>query len=186
MDVQYETIQKKFEEIKSFITHDLGVLVNSPSGVNYTAALLIACACETLAWFKYGKQNIGDQFLRDMMLPEQWKPVSKSLYDALRDGLAHAFETMNVKVGSKQFDIGVSWGNHKHLTFNENHSILYLNMKTMADHLLIAIANYEQELKNNPTVREKFFETMRKMRNGFSQDVSNGSSERAAWEVLLK
>ena len=186
MDVQYETIQPKFEEAKRFITHDLGVLVNSPSSVNYTAALLIACACETLAWFRYGKQHSGDRFLRETMLPSRWKSVSSSLYDALRDGLVHAFETKKVKVGPKQFDIGVSWGNHQHLTFNENRSILYLDVKTLADHLLIAIGNYEQELKSNPTARERFFETMREMRNGFSKDTSNNESERSAWEELLK
>lgn len=53
-------------------------------GVNYTAAFLIACAGEAVAWFKYGRQNLGDQFLRDMMSPDDWKPVSKSLYSALR------------------------------------------------------------------------------------------------------
>jgi hypothetical protein len=186
MDVQYETIKSKFEEIKHNLTNDLKTVARSARSVNYTAALLIACACESLARFKYGRKNNGDQFFRETMLPDAWKPVSRSLYDALRDGLAHAFETMNVKVGSKQFDIGISWSQQTHLTFNESRTGCYLNVQNMVNDLLAAIDGYEQELINDPKARARFYETMREMKNGFIKDVSNNTSERAAWEELRK
>jgi hypothetical protein len=128
--------------------------------VNYTAALLIACACEALAWFRYGDKYKGDQFLSEMMLPSQWQPAAKSLYGALRNGLAHAFETMTIVIGPRQIEIGVDWGRHTHLTFDPTHSLLNLNIFTMAEDLEQVINRYEEELKTSGEARAKFHETI--------------------------
>ena len=186
MDVDYEVIEPRFQQLRKYVLHDLNVLVQSESSLNYTAALLIACACEALAWFRYGEKYIGDKFLAEMMLPSQWQPVAKSLYDALRDGLAHAFETKTIVVRQHRFEIGIAWGTHDHLTFDSARALLYLNIFTMAKDLNLAIDRYEEELKTNKEARARFYETMREMKNSFVKDVSTSPYERPVWESLLK
>ena len=186
MDVEYAVIEPRFQQLRGNILHDLNVLLQSQSSVNYTAALLIACACEALAWFRYGDKYKGDKFLSEMMLPSQWQPAAKSLYNALRNGLAHAFETMTIVVGPRQFEIGVDWGRHTHLTCDPTHSLLYLNIFTMAEDLNQAINRYEEELKTSGEARAKFHGTILRMKNSFRKDVSTNPRERPVWEELLK
>src|SRR2546426_7151758 len=117
MAVEYEAIRGKYEQLRSFIINDLTLLVQQETGGNYLAACLIACACEALSRFKYGLPHKGELFFSEMTLTEKWKPVAESLYDALRNGIVHGYDTKFIIVASHRVEIVVSWKQHPHLTF---------------------------------------------------------------------
>jgi hypothetical protein len=87
MAVEYETIRGKLEQLRDFIIKDLTLLVQQETGGQYLAACLIACACEALSRLKYGVPYKGELFFSEMTLPEKWKPVAGSLYNAPRTAL---------------------------------------------------------------------------------------------------
>ena len=54
MAVPFAEIAERFERVFSFIRGDLERILTLKPGVNYAAASLIACACETPAKYRYG------------------------------------------------------------------------------------------------------------------------------------
>ena len=83
MAVKFDDIRADFLELKGFVLSDLEIITSAPGGGNYAAALLITTACEALGTVRYGKKDEGVDFFRDYLLPEKWRPVGKSIYDAL-------------------------------------------------------------------------------------------------------
>jgi hypothetical protein len=86
--VEFNEIKDDFLELEGFVLTDLGIITNAPKGGNYAAALLITAACEALGTLRYGRKDAGVDFFENYLVPEQWREVSKSIYHALRDGLA--------------------------------------------------------------------------------------------------
>src|SRR5207253_713989 len=93
MAIDFENIRKDFEELQGFVLTDLEIITRAPTGGNYAAALLITTACEALGTLLYGTDSGGTDFFANYLLPPRWRPVAKSIYDALRNGLAHSFST---------------------------------------------------------------------------------------------
>jgi hypothetical protein len=160
MEVSYEDIRETFEKIHAYFTYDLKLLSGQSKGGNYITALLIACACETLARFRYGKSN-GAQFFAKEMLTEEWRPVAPSLFDAMRNGIAHCYETKPIRIDDKLIDIGISWREHPHLQFSRDKNVLYLNIQTMAEQILKLLQEYESSLKADQKLRLQFSKVMR-------------------------
>ena len=178
MAVSYDSIREDFERIRGYFTNDLEVLVKQNVSVNYLAAFLIACACETIAWYKYHNSK-GDLVFKEL-LPERWKPVAFSLYDAMRNGIAHRYETKRLKVGERHLDICISWKMERHLTFSPDKTAVYLNIKDMAGKLFALFEQYERDLRVSPDLREKFRAGSRG-----SWDKSPPGNEIAIWKELL-
>lgn len=179
MDVSYDDIKEDFERVRHYITNDLTLMVRQDVGGNYLAAFLIACACETIAWYKYHKQHKGSVILKEL-LPVEWKPVAFSLYDAMRNGIAHRYETKTLKVGGTRLEIGISWKDKPHLTFASDKSAVYLNIKDMAVQVHALFGQYENDLRNSPDLRGKFREGSR----GKWEKCPPGN-ENATWIKLL-
>ena len=183
MAVEYEVIKDKFEQLRNFIINDLTLIIQQETGGNYLAACLIACACEALSRFKYGSPHKGELFFSEMTLPSKWQPVAESLYDALRNGIVHGYDTKFIIVGSQRIEIVVSWRQHPHLTFLPGTTYLYLNIQTMAADLERALTKYKAELKTDPKLRDRFWQTMRDMSNEWDQPAQG--KELGAWKELL-
>src|SRR5438132_7686229 len=92
MAVPYESIRAEVERLRAYVTHDLDILIAQEVGGNYLATALITCACDALSYLKYGHRNRGDLFFAEV-LPDLWKPIAKTLYDAIRNGIIHTYET---------------------------------------------------------------------------------------------
>ena len=92
MAVPYETIRAEVERLCNYVTHDLDRLIGQDVGGNYLAAALTTCACDAISYLKYGQRNRGDLFFTEI-LPDLWKPIAKTLYDAIRNGIVHTYET---------------------------------------------------------------------------------------------
>jgi hypothetical protein len=160
MEISYEDIRPTFEKVRHYFTFDLKLLTSQILGGNYITGLLIACACETLARFRDEKAT-GEQFFTEKMLPDEWKPVGSSLFDAIRNGIAHCYETKPIRIGDKLLEIGISWRQQPHLQFSPDKKVLYLNIQTMAEQILDLLKEYESSLMADQKLRLQFSKAMR-------------------------
>lgn len=183
MVVEFDTIKNDFLELEAFVLNDLGIITNSPKGGNYAAALLITTACEALGTLRYGRKDGGVEFFANYLLPERWRVVSKSIYDALRNGLAHSFSTKTlISASEKPIELGISWTKENHFSYEASRSVLFLNVQQLANDLRGAFSRYKSELQQNTELRDTFFRWREKQR---TYQVQN-ESEREAWNALLK
>jgi hypothetical protein len=122
-------------------------------GGNYTAALLLAVGCEALSLLL--EQGPDDVLVGLFTRRGIDQHMAKDIVDALRNGLAHAFDTKFVQVGPKQAELVVSWGAQEHLKCETAPPRLYLNVRTMWDDLKQALDAVEERLKSEPTWAER-------------------------------
>lgn len=66
MVVSFEDINDKFDRVFGFIRRDLERILELEVEGNFAIALLITCACETLAKFRYGSSE-GSKVFRDLL-----------------------------------------------------------------------------------------------------------------------
>lgn len=157
MAIPFKTIDESFRNLRAFILHDLELIVSRPKGGNYAAVLLITSACEALGRLRYGTEDGGGSFFRYYLLPEGWQSVAAHLYDALRNGLAHAYATkMVVQVGDRPVEIVISWREKEHLSFASDQSQLFINVQVLATSLHKAFGRYEKDLRSDTQLRELY------------------------------
>jgi tetratricopeptide (TPR) repeat protein len=53
--------------------------------------LVVTSACEALGRLRFGTESGGSRFFGEYLLPVDWRPAANHLYDAVRNGLAHAY-----------------------------------------------------------------------------------------------
>lgn len=183
MALEYDTIKDDFLELKAFVLNDLGIITNSAKGGNYAAALLIATASEALGTLRYGRKDGGQEFFANYLLPKPWRVVSKSIYDALRNGLAHSFSTKTVvNASEKPIELGISWSKEKHFSYDSGRSVLFINIQQLAHDLRSAFDQYQSELLQCAELRDTFHRWREKQR---IYQVQN-ESEKGNWSALLK
>ncbi len=164
MAVKYETIRSEVERLQNYVLNDLSLVVNQNRGGNYLAASLITCACDAIAYLKSGEPNRGDLVFAGL-LPDLWKPVARNLYDAIRDGIVHVYETKIIDIESRHVSILISWGAKPHLQLSPNQEEIYINIPTLAEDLRTFIARFEAELKTNSNLRDTFYKSMHRHRH---------------------
>ena len=179
MAVRYETIRSEVERLRNYVTNDLNLVVKQKIGGNYLAASLITCACDAISYLKYGKPNRGDLFFAEL-LPDLWKPVARNLYDAIRDGIVHVYETKTIRIGSLQLDIVISWGARPHLHLSPSGKSVNINVPKLAQDLTDAISRFETELKSNPGLRDTFYKSMQRDR-----ELNPNKTELGNWNHVL-
>jgi hypothetical protein len=177
----FDLIEKEFYELRDFVLNDLDLLINLPKGSNYTAALLVATACEVLGRLRY-ESGKGDEFFKNYLVPENWRPVASTIFDALRNGLAHSFATkVIVQIPGKELNLGISWKEKPHFVYDAKESCVYLNVRNLSYALRHAFEQYETELRTDTNLCELFRKRRRKK---MTINVRN-DAERQEWERLL-
>jgi len=150
-------IEKEFDESLGYVRQDIGWLREHDSGLNYTVALLICCACDMLAWHR----DVPDHQVFTSLLPddESYRAIGKSMFEALRNGLAHRFRPDTIKIGVDQFRFTLSWKGRTHLgVINGDPPWLVLNVKVLEESVIAQIDEYQEELKRSETARIAFQE----------------------------
>ncbi len=179
MVVPYENIRAEVERLCAYLTQDLDILIAQEIGGNYLAAALITCACDALSYLKYGHRNRGDLFFAEI-LPDLWRPIAKTLYNAIRNGIIHTYETKTIILDSRRLDIAVSWRAKPHLHLSARGTEVYVNVSQLSQDLKAAIARFEADLKVNGNLRGTFFRAMRGER-----EINAVNPERQIWQRVL-
>ena len=160
MAVSFEEIEKKFDKIFGFIEGDLKRIITLHPGVNYAAALLVACACDTLAEYKYGRRGQGEKVLRKLLPAGPYRKVAKPIYDALRDGFAHGYNGYDILFDGQTLQIAIAWKRGTHLSVRKIKEVpnLILNVRQLCEALFLEFEKYRHTLKENETSRKFFLE----------------------------
>ena len=179
MAVAYETIRSEVERLRNYIIKDLDLLVNQDVGGNYLAASLITCACDAISYLKYGKPHRGDLVFSEL-LPDFWQPVANTLYDAIRHGIVHVYDTKTIVVGPIRLNVVISWKARPHLHLSSTGTDVYVNVRQLARDLRNAIARFETDLKGDGKLRDTFYKSMRRDR-----EIHARKLDRMKWQNVF-
>src|SRR6266446_1621410 len=126
-----KTRAEVFLDLRKFVTHDARQILSLERGGNYAAALLIAIGSEALSRIQgLGKTTVFRRLVTPYGLNDH---MADDLFDAVRQELAHMYDTKLIKVGDHIFGIYVGWGGLAHMSVlrdRDPHG-LCLNVKTM-------------------------------------------------------
>lgn len=129
-----DNVRDAFDQIPQFLKWDLRAIIDADHGGNYAAALLVAVGCEALSRVLDRPKNffLARLFTKHGLPPE----IAQEVADALRNGVAHIYDTLYIEAGDLRLELIVSWGARPHLTVRRNPPGLYLNVRTMREDVL--------------------------------------------------
>lgn len=178
----FDEIENDYHELRDFILNDLSLLLNSSKGGNYATTLIIATACEVLGPLRY-QHNGEREFFKNYLTPEKWRPVAFSIYDALRNGLAHSFSPKSlVQINGTTLEVGISWKEKPHFTYDQSSSVIYINVVQLATSLENAFNIYENELRTNSELCNQY----KTKRNKKRETNIHNQKEKNEWLKLIK
>jgi hypothetical protein len=162
--LSYADIEKEFEESLGYIHNDIEWLQKNDSKLNYTVALLVGCACEALA--DAGASTSKERILAEVLPAGDWQQLAKPLFDALRNGLAHSFDTKHLHVGAAEIQIHISWTKKDVVSIvkTQNGLGLLIGIQPIADLIRGKINDFKQVLRTDEAARRRFRAAMRRDR----------------------
>ena len=179
--VSFAEIKQEFDETLGYIRQDMRALGESDLHLNYTLALLICCACDSIAWHR----DLRDYEVFVSLLADPFKPIGKSMFEGIRNGLAHRFRPDTVVIGDRRCRFTLSWKDATHLSVIEGEpDWLRLNNRALTVAIVQQIDQYEAELKhdNGEALRVDF---RKKHTEGCLKRIDSGSPVANAWLAAL-
>src|SRR5579871_5919144 len=156
----YADIKQEFDVSLGYVRQDIRWLLQSGSSLNYTVALLIGCGCEMLAAAAKGdKHRRGEYVLAELLPPGDWRLLADTLYTALRDGLAHGFDTKHLVVDGKPIQIYMTWRWPRLAEIMcEAGGVMGVRVGTqvLANALCEKIDEFEKQLQQDESARQQF------------------------------
>ena len=181
VEVTFAKIENEFRETFGYVRQDIAAIRKKNLSLNYTVALLICCACEMLAWHK----NLEADEVFTSLLPdtEPYPVIGKTLFEALRNGLAHNFRPDTIIIGSHQWRFSFIPQQGPQVSVRKGEpNWLQLNVQDLEEQVKAKIKAYEEELQQSQSARLKFLEKSKKsMRTKFP-----GARIAEAWKSLLR
>jgi len=160
----FEQIDSEVKKIRNYVFHDLELIVKQQTGGNYAAIAIMLCACDLFARLRYCRRDEGWRFVVDYMgtLNANYAKIGKTLYDALRHGIMHSYETKKVRIGNRLIDFGISWREKQHFSVDSEKSRIHINVPAIHSDLTQAFEAYVEDLKKNGQLRDNFRNMLRK------------------------
>jgi hypothetical protein len=123
------TVRETFDELRQALTHVVTPLLDLDNVGHYAVALLVAIGSEALSRLQGKSQDIVFVGLltKHGLEPE----LASEVFDALRNGIAHTYNTKFIKKGSFTVELIVSWREKPHLSSRRDPPGLFLNVRTM-------------------------------------------------------
>ena len=153
-------IQNEFGNSLGYVRQDIRWLVEQNSRLQYTVALLVSCGCEMLASCRGDKFRKGESVFGELLPAGDWQALAKKIYSALRNGLAHGFDTRHILVDGQEHQMYFEWECPD--TIATRKSALGLRVvigtRALAQALCAKIDEYEILLKTNEVARKRFME----------------------------
>ena len=161
MEIVFKQIEKEFSETFGYVRQDIVELLKNDSPLHYTVALLVCCACEMLTWHRDLRDDQAHEVFTSLLPDtEPYKAVGKTLWEALRNGLAHNFRPATIKIGDDEWRFKISShrvGQGMSVTKGQSHWI-DLNFRDFSSRVNLQIDAYEQELRTSADARLRFHE----------------------------
>lgn len=144
--------QKAWENIRYPIKVGLREISDvEKKNVHYAGVLLVVIACEALSLLM-DLEREDEIFVNELILPHRKldRAMAEDLWKALRDGLAHIYDTKFIRVDDQLIEIMVSWEDYPHLTRRDDPPGIYLNLQTMRQDLERAFDLHDKEFWLGP------------------------------------
>ena len=179
--VSFADIQQEPGETLGYIRQDIRWLLAHDSGLNYTIALLVGCGCEMLADCRGGTKRLGEIVFAELLPPGELQTLAKRLYGALRDGLAHGFDTKHLSVDGTEHQIYLdSRGPQGIMIVKTSRGIgLKIGIRSLAEALCAKITDFETLLRQDEEARKRFMKARQR-----AADLN--TEEAAAWRAMVK
>lgn len=122
-----------FDHLRLTLEKEIPRQLEHPEGGHYVVALLIVIGSEALSKL----QGQPDEHLFVKMTTQRGLTslMASTLFNALRNGLAHLYDTKYIKAGVLMIELSVSWRLKRHLSVRRDPPCLYLNARTMWEDL---------------------------------------------------
>jgi hypothetical protein len=160
MEIAFKEIEKEFNETFGYVRGDIAEILKKNLGLNYTIALLACCACEMLTWHRGLRDDQAHEVFTSLLPDtEPYKAVGKTLWEALRNGLAHKFrpDTIRIEDDEWRFTISSQSGPYLSVAKGQPHWI-HLNIRAFSSRVISQIDAYERELRTSADARRSFHE----------------------------
>src|SRR5258707_8164326 len=146
--LSFADIGKQFNESLGYIRNDITAIRHGQATVNYTVALLIGCGCEMLAAGRDDDRKHPEKILAELLPSGDWRVLAGRLPTALRDGLAHGFDTKHLSVDGETIQIYISWGNQDAVRIQPvpGGKGLFIGVQPLAEALCAKIDQFEETL----------------------------------------
>ena len=174
-------VKREFDETLGYIREDLRWLLEKRSSLNYTIALLIGCGCEMLAACTGDKKRHGERVFAELLPPTpELQVLADRLYSALRDGLAHGFDTKHLRVNGTEHQIYLSSLGPQEFVIvrNERGIGLRIGIGALAEGLCAKITELEARLSHDENARRLFVDARQR-----TADLN--AAEADAWRALV-
>lgn len=178
MSVTFAEIKDEFEYSLGYIHNDIQALCQGEQTLNYTVALLVGVACEALE--DAGAYANKITILEDLLPDADWKRLARLLFDALRHGLAHNFDTKHIHVNGSVVQIYLSWTMKEMIRIVQvnGKDALYVSTCGLGNGVCQKIRDFRTKLENDAEARQRF-------RNALDHGRSV-KCDPQTWDVLKK
>jgi hypothetical protein len=179
--LSFADIENEFDESLGYIKNDVSALCRQNEKVNYTVALLVGCGCEVMAEGR-GDGKRPHEVFAELLPPNDWKVLAKPLYEALRNGLAHKFDTKHLHVKGESIQIYFSWTRKQIVDICSAGGGLglFIGTRPLGALFCTKIEEFRQELQTDAAARERF-------RRSYNRHnlTKCSTTETAAWSRLV-
>lgn len=138
------TVRVVFDHLRLTLETEIPRQLEHPEGGHYVVALLVAIGSEALS--RLQGQPAEHLFVKMTTQHGLTERMASTLFDALRHGIAHLYDTKYIKAGSLMIELSVSWRLKKHLSSRPDPPCLYLNVRTMWGDLQAELARLADSL----------------------------------------
>jgi hypothetical protein len=161
MEIAFRDIEKEFSETFGYVRQDIDELLKSDRPLHYTVALLVCCACEMLTWHRDLRDDQANEIFTSLLpVTEPYKALGKTLWESLRNGLAHKFRPDTIRIGDDEWRFRIvshRSGPYMSVTTGQPNWI-ELNIRPFALQVISQIDTYERELRARADARLGFCE----------------------------
>jgi hypothetical protein len=174
-------VKQEFAETLGYIRQDLQWLLEKKSSLNYTIALLIGCGCEMLAACAGDKKRRGEKVFAELLpATKELQVLADRLYSALRDGLAHGFDTKHIRVAGTEHQVYLASLGPQEIAIQKNSRGigLRIGIGALAEGLCAKITDLEKQLVQDEDLRQRFMDARQR-----TADLN--ADEVAAWRALV-
>jgi len=161
VEITFKQIETEFNETFGYVRQDIIELLKKEGPLHYTIALLVCCACEMLTWHRDLREDQAYEVFTSLLPDaEPYRAIGKTLWEALRNGLAHKFRPDTIKIENDEWRFTISSeksGPLIRVTRGQPHWIR-LNIRVFSSRVNSQIDAYEKELQTSPDTRLRFHE----------------------------
>lgn len=179
--ISFADIKEEFDETLGYIRQDIKWLLDKDSGLNYTIALLVGCGCEALAACRGDTKRKGEMVFAELLPSGELQILATRLYGALRDGLAHGFDTKHILADGTQHQIYLnSRGPQGIAVVKNSRGIgLRIGIRSLAESLCAKITDFETLLRQDEDARRRF-------QAAHQRAADLNKDEAAAWRAMVR